>query len=159
MKVDATIQDATLRHAMQLGDNLRPEDRAELEAIGATDPHRALVNYLKGSGVAFAAVLNGEVGAMFGTAPVDSALSAPEGLAAVWMLTGRKFAEKPRAFIRPARGMLQLLLERHHILVNYIDARYEAAVRWAKWLGFVVGSPVPYGPAGMPFHLARLEAH
>jgi hypothetical protein len=44
------------------------------------------------------------------------------------------------------------------VLENFIDARYEAAVRWAKWLGFDVGAPVPYGPAGMPFHPARLEA-
>jgi hypothetical protein len=77
----------------------------------------------------------------------------------MWFITGQKFIERPRAFARPARAVMAQLLERYPILVNYIDARYEAAVRWAKWLGFRVGEPVPYGPAGMPFHPARLEAN
>lgn len=156
MKAEATIVPGKLLHCMRLGDSLRAEDRAELEALGRPDPHYALVECLQASDVVFAAVVEGEVAAMFGCSPVTE---APTGVGCVWFLTGSAFAAHPRAFVRIARSVMKQLLERYPVLVNFIDARYSAAVRWAKWLGFDVKAPVPYGPAGMLFHPARLEAH
>jgi hypothetical protein len=157
MRADAAIVEATYADAAALAASLRPEDAAELAAIGETDMTLAINRCMDASTVSFAAVLDGQVGAMFGCGPVRSALGSPDGLGWVWFITGKTFAQKPRPFARPARAVMAQLLERFPILVNYIDARYEAAVRWAKWLGFDVGAPVPYGPAGMLFHPARLE--
>jgi hypothetical protein len=39
----------------------------------------------------------------------------------------------------------------YDILVNYVDNRYEAAIRWLRVLGFWVGEPEVYGTSGELF--------
>lgn len=156
MKAEATIKPATRVHCVRLARQLRAEDRAELTAIGMPNPRLALEACLRASTLAFTLEVDGEIGAMVGCGP---AVGAPSRIGWVWFLTGEPFKAHPRPYMRVARRVTRQLLERYPVLVNLIDARYEAAVRWAKWLGFSVGTPVPHGPAGMPFHPARLEAH
>jgi hypothetical protein len=77
---DAVIVPGTLLHCLRLGDSIRPEDAAELAAIGAPDSHTALLECHITSEASFAATLDGQVGAMFGCGPVKSVLGAPPGL-------------------------------------------------------------------------------
>jgi hypothetical protein len=144
---------ATREHAEALARTMRAEDVAECHA-GGLAPLAALVQSVDTSDVAYAALVDGQVGAMFG---VGQLAGVDEPVGHVWFLTGASFARHPRPFVRIARWVVAHMLQLYPVLFNIIDFRYTAAVRWAKWLGFDVGEPMPFGPAGVPFVSARLR--
>lgn len=152
MATEVTFERATLEHCAALAPLMRAEDVAEVQACGYRDAHDALVSGLAVSDVVYAALVHGEVAAIFGVV-------VPEGSdsGVVWFLTGRAFARHPKAFVRCGRRVMSLLLERCANLSNFIDVRYSAAVRWAKWLGFTVAAPAPYGPNGLLFCHAQIR--
>lgn len=140
----------THEHAEELARTLRPEDLAEVKASGFADARAALLFSIDSSKVSWAAIVDGKVGAMFGIG------TGPAG-DQIWFLTGEVFRQHARLFVRRAKEVMRRLLQHHASLANHIDARYPAAVRWAKWLGFEVGEAVPYGPAGQLFHPACIR--
>ena len=80
------------------------------------------------------------------------------GVGVPWMVTTDHIASDPRHFLRASRAVLGDMLRRHHTLLNYVDARNAAAIRWLSWLGFTIDEPVPYGVQGLPFrqfHMIR----
>src|SRR3954470_20102838 len=125
---------------------MRREDVAEVLALGFQDARTAVWHSLSQSTVAFALLFDGEVAAVFGVGRAEN------GVACVWALTGRAVHVHPRAFIRASRPILHMLLSECGVLCNVVDARYEASVRWLRWLGFSVGPAIPIGPEGIPFH-------
>lgn len=147
---DLIFEAGTFDHALELAKTLRPEDLAEVQACGFLDAVQALNLAIAGSKVSWACLVDGRVAAMFGVG------DGPGG-EQVWFLTGRLFLEHARLFVSRAKEVMRRLLEHHAQLQNHIDARYPAAVRWAKWLGFEVGEPVPYGPHGQLFHPAHIR--
>lgn len=153
MATEAQLLPATLEHAEALARAMRPEELAELEAAGL-EPLEAVEMSMRKSDASFAVLVDGQVGAMFGVGPLAG---VSERVGQVWFLTGTDFPKHRRAYVRVARSAIAAMLELYPVLFNIIDARYAAAVRWAKWLGFDVGEPQPYGPAGVPFVPARLR--
>jgi hypothetical protein len=127
---------------------MRPEDVAECEAAGLT-PFEALSRSVELSEVAVATFFQGELGAIWGAGPVDLPGEGPAGM--VWMLSGPAVAKRRKDFLRECRRAVERLLERHEVLFNFVDSRYLAALRWAKWLGFEVG-PAEAAGDGIPFH-------
>ena len=82
------------------------------------------------------------------------------GVGVPWMITTDHIASDPRGFLRASRAVLVEMQQRHYQLLNYVDARNTAAIRWLAWLGFVIGDAVPYGVQGLPFrkfHMIRSE--
>jgi hypothetical protein len=152
---DVTIERACLEDALELADVMREADVAECEAIGG-HPLDHLIASLDASAVAYTVRFDGEVAAMYGAGPADDTTLCSRGVA--WLLTGRRVAQHPKAFLKLCRPAVAELLGLYPVLENAIDARYAAAVRWAKWLGFVVEPAVKLGPAGALFHHVRLEA-
>lgn len=73
------------------------------------------------------------------------------GVGVPWMVTTNHIARNSRGFLRASRAVMVEMLQRHHLLVNYVDARNTAAIRWLQWLGVKVGNPAPYGVYGLPF--------
>lgn len=149
MTLEAVIVPARLEHAFVLATTLRPKDVAELDACGLS-PLEGLLQSLRASEVACAALYDDVVGALFGVEPIDdgSLLGRPDRL---WFLTGELFAVKPMAFFRAARQVVATLLERYPVLTNVIDARHDDALRFARAMGAELGRTVPFGPAAMPF--------
>ena len=131
------FEPATAAHAEALAPNLRPECLRDVLALGYPD---ALDGLLAGfaSEVSFAAMLDGEVLAMFGASASGE----------VWVLTSNAVQRHPRAFLRCCRPALELLWEHCGHLTNYVDARFGACIRWLSWLGCELG------PAEM--HCGRL---
>ena len=80
------------------------------------------------------------------------------GIGVPWMVTTDHIASDPRGFLRASKAVLAEMLQRHHQLINYVDARNVAAVRWLAWLGFTIDEAVPYGPQGLPFHKFHMSA-
>jgi hypothetical protein len=150
---EARIVTATKAHAAALELTLRPEERRELAASGGEGP----IGSLAVSVDAITALWGDEVVAMAGIGkPVHPTVGGP-AVSVVWFLTGAGFPLRARHFMKPAKEVLRRFLETVGVLVNLIDARYEAAVRWAKWLGFEILPPIEWGRQGRKFHPARLR--
>jgi hypothetical protein len=138
-------------HAQSLALTMRPEDVEEVGASGYDSPLQALLVALEVSDRSWAVLADGEVAAMFGIATAADTVLGSGHIGQVWFLTGSGFLRHKRAFVRVARAVVRQLLEECGILYQYVDARYAAALRWVKWLGFAVGPPVAHGPHGLPF--------
>lgn len=153
------FEPATSAHCAALAPLLRPEDVAEAEAMmdSYAGPLDCLTRSVAMSKASWAAVAGSRVVAMFGVVPFETqALEPPSAL--IWFVTGNGFPAHALSFSKAVRRLiLPALLEQYGALSNFVDARYEAAVRFARWLGFTVGEAVPFGPRGLLFHPARLE--
>ena len=57
----------------------------------------------------------------------------------------------PREMLVYGRRKIRELLEEFPVLENWCDARYHAAHRWLKRLGFTLSDPEPHGPHGEEF--------
>lgn len=87
---------------------------------------------------------DGELVGIYGVRPVaESIATGRTGVA--WLLTTDTVDRYPVTFWRESRRVVQDMLSRWDVLVNAIDARYAAAIRWAARLGFSVAPPAPLG--------------
>lgn len=153
MGIEISIRPATELHARSLAVRMRAEDREELRAV-CRKPLAAVLRSIRLSEESYTALFDGRVAAIFGVRRVGpSSLLVPQP-AAVWMLTAAPVSEHRFEFLRASRELTNFLGERYPVLFNYIDARYTAAIRWARFLGFEVEEAAPYGPNGAPFCLA-----
>lgn len=80
----------------------------------------------------------------------------PEGWWNPWMLGTTNILKHRTAFLHACRRYLPEYVLMYPNLRTYIDARYELSLRWAKWLGFKIGAPVPFGKNGALFCEVRL---
>lgn len=143
---------AKIEHVSGLAAVLREADRNECEALGQT-PRRVLRNAVQTSIEAWTAVEDEWPIAMWGLSPVGSMLS---GVGCAWLLTGQAVDLHRKLFLRETKAWIEdRALQTFPRLVNMVDARHVAALRWLRWLGFVVNDPVPYGRLGMPFCLVE----
>lgn len=160
MADEVQLLPATPAMAEELARTMRPEDAAEVFASSGKGPHAALVDSIERSDGALALLFDGEVAAMWGVAPVPGTAPTLLGgplVGVVWLLTGAAVSRRRNTFLRLCRPAVRGLLRRYPVLVNAIDARYQVAVRWARWLGFRVDEPVPFGFEGRPFHFISLR--
>jgi RimJ/RimL family protein N-acetyltransferase len=141
--------------AARLAAEMRPADRAEVEAASGPDVERALDQAIRLSTHCWAAERDGELLALFGFAPV----SLIGGIGSPWFLGTPAVDPLPGALTRMARRYVQSIRETAYpVLVNYVDARNRRSVRWLKRLGFTVFAPEPYGVAGLPFHRFEMRS-
>ena len=73
------------------------------------------------------------------------------GVGVPWMVTTDHIEAHSCGFLRASRALMRDMLQRHYLLVNYVDARNAAAIRWLEWLGVTMAPAAPYGVAGLPF--------
>lgn len=151
--VEAIFRPVRAGDIRALAEVMRHEDAAEVRAAFGVTPLEALRKSIEVSAFACTAELGGEVAAIFGIedGPRRSLLG-PREYDVVWLLTGRACAKYPRAFFRASRRVLTAFLELRPVLANMIDARYSAALRWARHLGAEVRPAQPWGVEDLPFH-------
>jgi hypothetical protein len=142
----------TEAHVLELSAHLRAEDADEGRRSHGLEPLDLLQLAVSNSRVALAGLIGERVACITGVGQTDHT-----GEACVWLLTGDAVNADPRAFLRACRPALAKFLELCPVLYNAIDARYPRAVRWAAWLGFKVGEPVPFGPQGALFHPVEIR--
>ncbi len=156
--MDVQIVKATPEHAAELATRLRTFDLAEVLAFGAKDAGDALARSLKLSGVAYAALFDGQVAAMFGSFPTSTEeLPFPGRLGCAWALTGDLVNRYPMSFWRSSKPALQLLWQDFDFLLNWVDARYTSSLRWLERLGAWTLRAYPVGADGALFHLVVLR--
>jgi hypothetical protein len=139
------ILEATAADAHELAPRMRAADAAEVLASGGYAPLDALLEGLLFSSEAYAARFNGELVALFGIVP------GPADEAYPWLLTSAAVERHRGAFLRASRAVIEDWTARFPVLVQQVDARYAAALRWAARIGFEVAEPAPFGQAGLPF--------
>jgi len=140
-----TIVPGTTQHCRELSLNLRHGDRAEILAVGMS-PGKALLNSFGSSHICEAAIVGGEVAAMWG---VCGCFLSNKGIP--WLLTS-PIVERYRIHLfRGAREFIGRCSEEFSILENYVDASYERAIYFLKCLGFQIGEEIPMGPFNAPF--------
>lgn len=159
MATELIITEATVLHALELERTLRQGELTELQAQGFASPAQALALGLRDSAESYSVLYDGKVVGMFGVALErhGSTMLGGVDVGSLWFLTGDGFERAAWRGLRLARRILAALLERYAELRVLIDARYDAAFRWARRLGFEVLEGMPFGPDDCLFHLAVLR--
>ena len=127
---------------------MRPADRAEVWAAAHLTPMAAVSESVARSETAFTGLADGRPAliAGVGRASLLGATGVP------WMLGTGLIERHPLAFLLHSRRVVADWRRNFARLVNRVDARNRAAVRWLAWLGFRIDPATPFGPEGLPFH-------
>jgi hypothetical protein len=130
-----TITDSTAADIADLGARMAEADRAELAAAG--------LGFECLEGVQAQALRwHGRLVCLFG------AVLQPSGDAVPWMLCTDTLAEVPRRQMAlVSRKVVNRWRRRHARLVNYVHRHNATALRFLRWLGFVIDE-TPSGPGG-----------
>ena len=143
---------ATIADGFELIENIRDEDKAEVEAIGAklsdvpqsltlSEHPTAVINY-KGELAGIAGVVR---------------LSPIEGQ--IWMLCTHRVYDMKVGFFRQAKVWMEEVETDYRLLWNLADARNTMHHQLLKFLGFTNLRTVTTGPQSLPFYeIVRLCA-
>lgn len=139
------------KHVAELLDiGLRAEDAEEIYAYGGT-PEQMLYESLHNSTLAWSIMDDGHCIGMFGVGAKNTLsltgipwLLGSDGIKKVWL-----------QFLKQCRFYLDIMNDIYPVLENWVDAKYETSLKWARWLGFTVDDPMPYGMFNKPF--CRIE--
>lgn len=148
MSVKVDIVRATREHAHFLAPMMRYADVLEVQASAGFTPLEAITHALEFSEFSFAVFFDGQLAAVFGVGlPVDAkdTILCPPATGIPWLLTSEVVDRHHREFCRVSKQAVAMLSERYETLVQWVDLRHTRALRWAAWVGFSVGQPVPFG--------------
>ena len=136
---------ATVGDAVQVANNLRPEDLQELEGLGHTP-----------LGVPFSVLASDVAVAFFSKEGVIAGVAgivpdAREGVGIIWMLCTPEVQKEPFTFVRQAKKWLADEQRNYRLLWNLADARNHFHHKLLKMLGFKALSSIPMQPYGLPY--------
>ncbi len=142
----------TWRHAAPadaawLAPQLRAADALEVRRLGC-EPAALLEQNIRDAEVAGLFLADGVPLCAFGI--VRPSLLAP-GVGCPWMLGTPLLDRHAREMLRETRRWVQAWRERFDAMYAWVDADYDASLRWMRWLGFEQRHIEPMGPAGAPF--------
>ena len=123
-----------LADVLKLKDNLRYEDKREVETLGHT-PEQAL-GYAYLSSTICRSIMNNydQVVGMYGVVPVTE--SEISGI--VWMLGSNGLLKIKTSFLKESRTEVDGMNTLYPHLCNLIDSRNEVHLKWIKWCGFKI---------------------
>ena len=114
-----------------LEDGLRPQDVAEIAALGRT-PREALLDAASSCGVlVFTVFVDGRAAGIFGAMATDI-----PGVGAIWMLGTNNLLKVRREFAIEGARWIDFFNAVYPILTNFVDERNEVSIRWLERLGF-----------------------
>lgn len=141
-------------HMQQLAENMRPEEVAEVWASHGEKPLPAIRRSVARSLDVFATMSDDDKLLLItGCAP----LSWLGGEGSPWLLTTTELPKQPRILLKQTKVFMDKWRQEYGTLINWVDARYEASLRWAKWAGFTVYPAEPFGYLGLPFHKIEIK--
>lgn len=136
---------STVADVYALAANLRPEDSAEVDAMGV-DVRTALRRNFRHAILRKTYWVDGEIAAMSGL--------CGEMLADIgrpYLLTAPAAERVPIAFIKHAKSAVAEMLHHRLRLEGYVAANYTRACRMLEMVGFTLGKPESFGPRGALF--------
>lgn len=145
----AQVLPVSIDEAEHIASIVRPADYEEITGALGIDLVDGLKVCFGDSLKASKIIVDGQIVAVFG----DSVHDAQLGIGVPWLIsTIHVEGRNSRAFLKVCKPEVQEMLNRHQLLVNFVDARNTHAIRWLKWLGFKFTEAIPYGHKGLPFH-------
>ena len=133
------IHPITLKAALEVAFNLRPDDRRECEEGHGADPYEYLTLEAKRGNCVYFEVPNGKTAGMAG---VD------EG-GQIWMLCTSAIEDYPHTFAREAKRYVEGRKEK--LLWNIVDKRNKVHLKLLKFLGFKFLREIKHGPNNLSF--------
>lgn len=136
---------------IHLEDNLRIADEDEVRELGHTNIGDCLRQSVYASD--FARVLRDDRGlpvCVYG-------VSSLPGFAAPWMLGTDAISMNRKDFLAHSKRVIGEWSNHYRVLMNIVDSRNEPALRWLRYLGFVINTDTPahHGTTGVPFYSFR----
>lgn len=144
-------QPGDIEHIAQ---HMREADVAEVHA-GDHTPLEALRLSVERSAMTWCATVNGVPAALFGVAPVGSALD-PRG--APWLLGTDAVPASRRALASLTPRYIAQMLDAFPHLINCVHSRNTVAVAWLKHVGFTLGTTFDHPVTGEPFTVFEMRA-
>lgn len=146
-----SIVPALPEHCDLLAANLRHGDRAEVQAAGLSR-YRAVGHAFRNGVMCRTAFVDGDIAAMWGLGGgLLSATGTP------WLLTTAAAERVPFAYVRIGRAQVAAMLALRPVLVNYVAANYDRAIRFLELLGFTLDDPAPFGDRDALFRRFELR--
>lgn len=138
-------------HIRKIADKLRSDDRREVLAIG--HPNRVLWRSYKRSIMTKTAFIDGKIAAIWGVG------GSPLGnIGEPWLLTTKAVNRiSPLAFVRIYQKEVIKMMRVFPKLVNYVDFKYNKAIRLLDIIGFKMGDPEIMGVNGELFIRFEME--
>lgn len=94
-----------------------------------------------------------QVACILGCVGVDGKFGVP------WLLGTELSKKVKRAFLKEIKDCLGTMIKEYKFLINYVHPKNKQSIRWLKWLGFTVTSPIPFGDFGNLFHPFYMRDH
>lgn len=134
----------------RLSASLRAADRVELEASTGGPLADIVANAVERTPEPLTATdPQGNLVALFGCAPIGTLLTT---YGSPWLLGTELLTSHAGALIKLSRSYVERWREEYPQLVNYVDARNAASIRYLKAVGFTLDEALPFGRLGFPFH-------
>jgi hypothetical protein len=138
LAADILIVPARAAHIRTIARRMRAADREEIAAMSGRSPAGALVYSLRRSSCAWTVMVDGRPEIMFGVGDINILTRA----GSPWLLGTDAVERHYVAFLRGSVGCRDQLFTRYASLVNFVDVRNAASVRWLRWLGFSLSGPI-----------------
>lgn len=142
------IRDVTQEDIQKLSVTMRECDKQEVHASSGLGVLEALQKSVEWSPGAQAGLVDGDLVAIFGTAPACDV----GDIGVPWLLGAKNVSQHAMPFLRLSRKYIQYVEKDYSLLTNFVDARNTVSIAWLRWLGFEIFDAEPYGPFGLPFH-------
>lgn len=129
----AYVTSASLEDARFLAPRLRTADVEEVRASTGLSQRAALMASMLSSVKAWTARDDSHVPfAIFGVADCGT-FGCP------WLLATDALRAHRAPFLRHSREIVEQMHEVSPVLMNYVDQRHTASIRWLRWCGFTIG--------------------
>lgn len=148
MAVKYSVVPARLEDVFVVASHMREADRKEVWASNRIRPLEALKLSLKHSTVCRAGKADDDILCMFGVVPH----TLVSNHAAIWMLSTDFLPKHAVKFLRECNNEITSISDCYDMVENWVDTRNSIAIKWLKWLGFVIEEAKPYGIYELPFH-------
>ncbi len=142
------VRDVTWDDIETLSETMRECDRQEVYAASGHTPLDGLRHSVSVTHGAKAGLVDDELVAIFGTAPV----CVLGNVGVPWLLGADCVAKHAVPFLRLSRQYIAYVGRRYSVLTNHVDARNTTSIDWLEWLGFELFEAEPFGPFHLPFH-------
>lgn len=109
-------------------------ERADLESMGG---RVALDHVVSRSVHTFAGVVDGVPAFVGGVIPDDD-----DVVGKIWMVATPQVDRAKKFYLRETRRQVGLMLQMFVCLKTMVAAEYTKSLRWLRWLGFALGTPV-----------------
>lgn len=124
-----------------IADNMRDQDRVEIERSSGRDYKKVLFSSVEGSDEVHVVLVDGEPFGVFGI--YTSCSLSMEG--AIWYIGTDRIHDVYRQFLKASKRYVVERMKTFNVLYNYVDVDNTVSYRWLKWLGFEFEEPAPYG--------------